>query len=391
MALTITNILLLFTSGLGFFLSLLIFHKYGYSLANRLLALLLFLYGVVLLRLLLWDLEYYRLIPHVLLMPVAISFLMGPVHYLYAKYLINSENKFIKRDFIHFVPFLIFQVFLFKDFFKSGEELIKAFTVIENESLSGEFVLFNWIITVHVLFYVALTLLKIHRYSLSLKYVFSSIEKLQLDWLWYITIFIGAGMVVFLLENTFLLGGFIISELFALSNVIFCLYVLAIGYLGLLKSEIFLSKEFSDSVHDMPGISESLTDKEETRYKKSGLSEERAEEIMNALLELMDAEAPYADSGLTLNKLADKLEISPHNLSEVINTKLNQSFFDFVNKYRIEKVKRDLTDSKKKHLTLLALANDAGFNSKSSFNSIFKKVSGVTPTEYRKSQISGSK
>jgi AraC-like DNA-binding protein len=312
---------------------------------------------------------------------------MGPIHFLYAKYLITSENKLYKRDLIHFVPFALFQLFIVKDLLKTKDELIQSFSATQSESLSGEFLAFNWIITIHVLFYVTLTLLIIRHYSLSLKLMFSSIEKLQLDWLRYITVFIGAGMVVFLIENTFMLGGYIISELFALSNVIFCIYVLAIGYLGLLKSEVFLSKDFSDSVHELPEISERIENEDDTRYKRSGLTDERAKDIMNLLLELMDREKPFTDNALTLNKLAGKLSITPHNLSEVINTKLNQNFFDFVNKYRVEKVKYDLLDQSKNNLTLLAIAIEAGFNSKSSFNSIFKKTTGRTPTEYRKQKV----
>ena len=87
----------------------------------------------------------------------------------------------------------------------------------------------------------------------------------------------------------------------------------------------------------------------------------------------MKNKSPYIDSNLTLNKLAKILDITAHNLSEVINLHMKQNFFDFVNKYRVEKVKRDLVDPEKKHLTFLAIAFDAGFNSKSSFNVIFKK------------------
>jgi len=67
----------------------------------------------------------------------------------------------------------------------------------------------------------------------------------------------------------------------------------------------------------------------------------------------------------------------------VINTRLQQNFFDFINHYRIEKVKKDLADPQKKNLKVLAIAFDAGFNSKSSFNAIFKRHTNLTPSEYR--------
>ena len=97
----------------------------------------------------------------------------------------------------------------------------------------------------------------------------------------------------------------------------------------------------------------------------------------------MEEKKPYTDSNLSLHQLAEMLDMTPHNLSEVINTGLNQNFFDFVNQYRVENVKRDVTDEQKGHLKLLSIALDAGFNSKSSFNAIFKKHTGMTPSEYR--------
>lgn len=385
MELTFTNLLLLAASIIGLFLSVLIFNKFGYSLANRLLALLLLLYAIVLIRLLLWDLGYFTVVPHLLILPISISFLMGPVHYLYCKYLIDPQTEYKKKDYLHFIPFLIYQIVLLKELFKSDKELINSLVDISAESISGVFLAFNWIITIHVLFYVTITLLRIQKYSSSIKQVFSSIEKLKLNWLWYITLFIGLGMVVFLIENTFLLGGYIISDQFELSNIIFSVYVVAIGYLGMLKSDIFLSKEFSDNVNELENVDNIISKESTEKYRRSGLTEERANAIIKSLSVLMQNEMPYMDSTLTLNKLAEKLSVSPHNLSEVINTKLNQNFFDYVNSYRIDKVKKDLADSGKQNITLLAIAIDAGFNSKSSFNSTFKKFTGMTPTEYKRS------
>ena len=97
----------------------------------------------------------------------------------------------------------------------------------------------------------------------------------------------------------------------------------------------------------------------------------------------MSEDKPYLNSDLTLNDLSEKLEISSHNLSEILNTQLNQNFFDFVNQYRIDEVKKNLADQKMDHLTLLSIAFDAGFNSKSGFNAIFKRYTNLTPSQYR--------
>ena len=119
------------------------------------------------------------------------------------------------------------------------------------------------------------------------------------------------------------------------------------------------------------------------KYQKSGLSSERAKEYLQNLLDMMNDEKPFTNSNLNLHDLSEKLSISSHNLSEVINTRLKKSFFDFVNQYRIEEVKMKMADPKTQHYTVLSIALDAGFNSKSSFNTIFKKYTNMTPSQYR--------
>ena len=96
----------------------------------------------------------------------------------------------------------------------------------------------------------------------------------------------------------------------------------------------------------------------------------------------MVKEKPYLNGKLTLKEVADSLDISENHLSQVINGQLHVNFFDFINEYRVELVKAKMNDPDYNHYTLLGVAMDCGFNSKSSFNAIFKKMTGLTPTEY---------
>ena len=98
----------------------------------------------------------------------------------------------------------------------------------------------------------------------------------------------------------------------------------------------------------------------------------------------MARERPYRDPDLTLPALAERLNTTPHKLSEVLNRELAQTFHDFVNGYRVDEVRARLADPNTKHLNILALGLDAGFASKSTFNQVFKKVTGQTPSTYRK-------
>ena len=96
----------------------------------------------------------------------------------------------------------------------------------------------------------------------------------------------------------------------------------------------------------------------------------------------MNREKLYLNSSITLTEIAQKLNIAPCSLSQIINETFQQNFRDFVNKYRIEESKRLLTQLNQ-NLNIMGIALDAGFNSKSAFNSAFKKHTGVTPKEFK--------
>jgi len=91
----------------------------------------------------------------------------------------------------------------------------------------------------------------------------------------------------------------------------------------------------------------------------------------------------YQDQTLTLNTLAERLAVPSYQLSWVINTKIGKTFSDLLNHHRIEEVKKRLTDSKDNEKTILEIAFDAGFNTKSSFNKTFEALTGKTPRDYR--------
>lgn len=97
----------------------------------------------------------------------------------------------------------------------------------------------------------------------------------------------------------------------------------------------------------------------------------------------METEQPYINMDLTLKDLATALDTYPYYITQVLNTVFNQNFYDFINTYRVEEVQRRLSDPQFKNLTILAVAYDCGFNSKSSFNRIFKQKTGLTPSQYK--------
>lgn len=101
------------------------------------------------------------------------------------------------------------------------------------------------------------------------------------------------------------------------------------------------------------------------------------------LLSMMDAERPWTNSELTLADLAARLSTTPHKLSEVLNSQIGQTFYDFVNVYRVREVQRRIEAGETRARKMLALAMDAGFASKSTFNQAFKKHTSQTPSDFR--------
>ena len=382
-------IILLLASAQGFFLALIIFKKHGKLYANRFLGMLIVIYSLVVLNLFFSDIGYYEIFP--LLIPVTTAFplLLGPLHFLYVKYLTKNQQKVDKKDILHFIPFLV--VFLyFIIAYHDQDQIRSALFYSKPENYPSIFMVFNWLLIIQAFIYIGLSLSIIKRYSRYYRDTFSSMEQVRLDWIRNITYLVASGLIIFTIENFFLQIGINLSNYFTISSIIVAVYIYTLGYSGFIKSEIFEDPEMANSLNQIPALkNDNYTNVNAdvlsvgNKYEKSGLSSERAQEYLQQLKNLMKEKKPYTDSSLSLHQLAEQLQITPHNLSEVINTGLGENFFDFVNQYRVEKVKTDLADTSKYNLTLLSIGLDAGFNSKSSFNAIFKKHTGMTPSEFR--------
>ncbi len=124
------------------------------------------------------------------------------------------------------------------------------------------------------------------------------------------------------------------------------------------------------------------------KYRSSGLGKAQAEEYVNRLNFYMDQEKPYLDTKLSLPELAQAIGISPNVLSQLINETMGKNFNDLVNHYRLEAFKVKLMDPSESHKTLLALALESGFQSKASFNRVFKNSEGMTPSSYKRLLLS---
>jgi AraC-like DNA-binding protein len=214
-------------------------------------------------------------------------------------------------------------------------------------------------------------MLRVH--SRRLEDVYSSLSGVDLSWLRLLVFLLAAFWVAAgafeLLDG--LLGGW--HDAWSLVWSLLALTVFAIGYQGLRQPEVF-----AGAVPDLAG-----TGTPAPKYQKSTLTAAEADRHARRLQELLFAERPHLESGLTLRDLAGRLGIPLHDLSRVINERLGKSFHTLINGLRVEEAKRLIADPDCAHLTLAAIAERCGFSSLSAFNAAFKRHTGRTPTGHR--------
>lgn len=222
--------------------------------------------------------------------------------------------------------------------------------------------------------YIVATFVLLQRHERVIREVYSNTRDKSLIW---VRQFIYAGFATFGL--CVLVSYFGITWADTASNFFFSIIMYVFGYRALRQPEIFadvraetLPEEEAPPLVRQPG-----------RYEKSGLSEAKAGALLARLEALMEQEKIYLDPMLNLQQLADRLDLPPHQLSQLLNQVRGESFSDFVNRYRVEDFKERITDPAQSHLSLLGLAYASGFNSKAAFNAVFKKMTGETPSAYR--------
>jgi AraC-like DNA-binding protein len=233
----------------------------------------------------------------------------------------------------------------------------------------------------HGLAYVTAVVLRLRRHGRRVRDAYSSTDRLTLSWLRNLTVGAVALVAVSLLAYALdapgsppTIGMDPTAATDDLTLLAVTLFVYSIGYIGLRQPEIFAP---------VPSTMPAAPDVRPARYARSGMDAATSSLIEERLATVMDRDKPFRRGDLTLDDLAGVLGVSPHNLTEVINTRLGQNFYDFVNGHRVRDVQARLAEPDADRYTLLAIAMDAGFNSKSAFNAAFKRQTGMTPSEYR--------
>jgi AraC-like DNA-binding protein len=285
-------------------------------------------------------------------------FLFGPLFFFYVKALIYS-NESKSAIMPHLIPFLI-AVLIY----------IPLILLIQNPDIYPKIKLFISLISIiHIAVYLILSIIAVRQYSRSILNNFSDIEKLNINWLYFLSYIYIFAWLTFLVIRVF----FPDPEYNIFFWLIICVIIYIIGIFTLKQPEIVLGKYKEE-------LFEKTKDK---KYRKSSLSENQMTEYLNIIKNKFEREKIYLDNEITLSSLSEKLSISTHHLSQIINEKFMKNFYDLINTYRIQEAKEKLKDSNNSGLTILDIALETGFNSLSTFNAAFKKNTGMAPSAFR--------
>lgn len=361
----------------AFFLPLLIFNKKPKTTSDYVLAFWFVLMGLALV-------SYYQEVlgvaaeyPIFLGFTTCIAMLLGPVAYVYVLSVTRKDQKLSPLHLLHTIPYLVFTVIVFlKLTVIKGASVEEDRLMIEDPEIPvfmalGLFRIFMGPV------YLVFCLVLLKRHSRKIGDHFSYTDKIDLKWLRQVILVMTIIWTTVVVTN--ILGNF--NKIIPMEwgdHLIYTVVTAAVFFGGFhgIKQQVIFSTQ--------PLVRDKEAHSENAQYAKSSLTKEESQEQLKRLRVYMQDEKPYLDGKLSLNQVAEKLEISPNHLSQVINENLNRNFFDFVNSYRVELVKQKLADPANERFTILALAYDSGFSSKSSFNEVFKKFTQMTPSQYQK-------
>lgn len=371
----IISYILIIGAAQGVLLTVFLLKKKENKIANRLMAISMVVFVVDLLLALAFATDFIRKIPWAMALNNSFPYLYGPFIFLYTLILTGNKHEFKNKYFLHFIPFFLIQVYgLFFWYFEGPVYQLQLL----NPDLPQPWPiqLIGSLIPVSGIAYIILTLKKVFDYNKKLKQSYSYLDKINLNWISYLVI--GSAGIWLIVLISYALNYIYGEELKAgiLIYISMAVFLYLLGFRSLKQPEVNLADAAKDD-------ETSPVKKQNESYRKSGLSEKLADEYLQKLVEIMESGKPYLNNKLKLSELAKTLNISTHNLSEVINKKLNQNFYDFINRYRVEEVKRLIESDKENAYSILGLGFDAGFSSKSAFYTSFKKVTGVTPAQYR--------
>lgn len=343
--------------------------KHGQHISNRILAFFLLANSVYAFdTLTYWSIpinSYFASVSYNLFFIFGFAYLLkGPLLYLYAKSVIYKGFRLKRLDFIHFIPALAYPAYLYAIYYRLADadkaSIISNFDTMMN---FPQFALLKWAQDIGVLFYGAYTLNMFLRHERYLKGTYAHYRKETYFWLR--TLIYGFILIWAWVLLSYLQGWFVHTQVpfGTIGNYLHFILLNTLLVLGLNNSNI---------LNDSPQI---------YSIKKSVIDDEHVDDRINQLKHLMEQEKRFKNV-VTLERLADEMDVSEKYLSAIINKHFQKNFFEFVNFYRVEEAKRLLLEESNE--SILAIMKKSGFKSKSAFNRFFLKYVSMTPSQYKR-------
>ncbi|MBL7960473.1 AraC family transcriptional regulator [bacterium] len=355
----------------GLFLITVILYKSSRNhLASRLISIIVFLMVLSHLGYLVIRTDLVRFIPQVYGIAWGTLLLFGPLLYFYSKSILDEYFEWKIKHWLHFIPYAMQLAFIIPNYFDKKEMWVQFIDLFlsGNAPISLYTKVTFGVQSAHLLIYLFITF----RWIQAAKSTYQSIRYLvpvlsRINWLRALTYCMGAiSITVFLLYGYILIAG----KFNPVTNYFYTLITSGVIY--------FMAYSF---VFNPEIISPDFVQKYRTYMLFDGSD---GEKYLQKIRVLMEMEKIYTNPELKLSSLANELNLPQHQVSKLINDKYGKSFTDLINEYRVNEFIERISLPKYRSHSVYGIALDAGFNSKSSFNSAFKKITGKTPSEFKK-------
>ncbi|MBS2016340.1 MAG: AraC family transcriptional regulator [Deltaproteobacteria bacterium] len=392
----------------GAVLALVLWARRANRLANRILAALVLVVAMMLLSRFVEQRWAFDGHPHLLGLAAPLPFLTSPLLYLYAVSLTRPVTTPDARWLAHGLPCVAFVLYMLQVFYlKTGPEKLALAHTADTNATPLSFDLVGVAGIVQAFTYLFLTWRALERYGKKMHGYFSDLTRIDLRWL-KVLVFTHVGVWSAVAASTLLrMLGSAWGGVGALVPLGSTLAIFVTAYVSLWQPELTekaTAAKIADEEDSTPPPAPPLPEPPPAavspaeaeapapasppspKYQRNRLDDAEAEAIVRKLETLMKAEELFRDPALTLPTLAEAVGVTPHMLSQVLNVRVGKSFFVYVNTFRAEALMTLLADPARSGRTVLELAFEVGFNSKSTLNSFFKKHTGTTPTAFRASK-----
>lgn len=341
--------------------------------ANKVLGVLIFLWGYTVLIFVLQSIEFWARFPHLLGLGTSFVLLFFPLVYFYTKTYLYKDARKLRLFWKHMIPMLLYWIAFSPFYFQSGES--KSVSILADGGIPhwvrNLWQLADTVIIIQGVFYTLISIRLLDHFQYFRGRRLTKVQNNAVHWLkQFIIINVllwAVGAAGALLEILQFNAPFDLFKIYYLGLTGLTLWM---GYFTLKKPHLFSEGQNIRTIVKNNG-------EEEGQQIDARLSAD-----LRMLIEYLEKDKPYLNNELNLQNLSDRTGLTKHRISEIFNKALNKTFNDVINEYRTSEAIRLMNEGVHKQHTLTSLAEMAGFNSKATFNRIFKKNTGKTPSEY---------